>query len=297
MSKKALGRGIEALIGQEDDTAPVPQELEKDISTLPLRKIRANPNQPRKSFDEEALRELSDSIRSQGLIQPIVVDDDTEDGLYTIVAGERRFRAARMAGFSEIPVIIRSFTREEQLEIALVENIQREDLNPLEEAQAYRQLMESFNLNQDGVAKKVGKKRSTVANSLRLLKLPEEMQDSLVKGELTAGHARAILSILNPADQRILYGRILKDGLSVRETEDQAAALNKGMRATARKEEHPEPQRAPEIRDIEEKFLGVLGTKVSIKGSLKKGKIEIAYYSMDDLERLFDIISNRDTLF
>lgn len=297
MSKRALGRGIEALIGQDDEAARPSQELEKDITTLPLRKIRPNPDQPRKHFDEDALRELTESVRSQGLIQPIVVDQESEEGLYTIVAGERRFRAARMAGLSEIPVIIRSFTREEQLEIALVENIQREDLNPIEEAEAYRQLMDAFNLSQDGVAKKVGKKRSTVANSLRLLKLPEEMRESLVTGELSAGHARAILSVINPADQRILYGRILKEGLSVRETEDQAGALNKGMRATGRKEDHPQVQRAPEIRDIEEKFLNALGTKVSVRGSLKKGKIEIAYYSMDDLERLYDIISNRDTLF
>ncbi|WP_020613788.1 ParB/RepB/Spo0J family partition protein [Sediminispirochaeta bajacaliforniensis] len=297
MSKKALGRGIEALIHQADDSLELPEELKGDVSSLPLRKIRTNPDQPRKHFDEEALRELADSIRNQGVIQPIIVDEESAHGLHTIVAGERRFRAARLAGLSEIPVIIRAFSEEDKLEIALVENVQREDLNPVEEAQAYRHLMDAMNLSQDAVARKVGKKRSTVANSLRLLKLPEDVQDSLVKGELTAGHARAILSVLNPADQRILYGRILQHGLSVRETEDQASALNKGMRATEQKEEKTPANRAPELRSIEQKFLDALGTKVTIRGSLKKGKIEIAYYSMDDLERLFDIISNRDTLF
>lgn len=297
MSKKALGRGIEALIQQDDDSKELPKEIEREVSTLPLRKIRANAEQPRKSFNEEALQELADSIRNQGLIQPIIVDEAGDDGTHAIIAGERRFRAARLAGLSDIPVIVRSFTHEQQLEIALVENIQREDLNPIEEAQAYKHLMDTMELSQDAIARKVGKKRSTVANSLRLLKLPEEMRDSLVKGDISSGHARAILSVLNPADQRILYARILKDGLSVRETEEQASALNKGMRATSSSKDSPATSRSPEIRGIEQKFLDALGTKVSIKGNLKKGKIEIAYYSMDDLERLFDIISDRDTLF
>jgi ParB family chromosome partitioning protein len=157
--------------------------------------------------------------------------------------------------------------------------------------------MEAMNLSQDSVARKVGKKRSTVANSLRLLKLPEEMRDSLIKGELSSGHARAILSVINPADQRILYGRILQSGLSVRETEAQAAALNKGVRASDRREEKSTAPRSPELQSIEQKFLDALGTKVTVRGSLRKGKIEIAYYSMDDLERLFDIISKHDTLF
>jgi ParB family chromosome partitioning protein len=297
VNKKALGRGIEALIQQGDEPVGVPEDLKDDVSSLPLRKIRTNPNQPRKYFEEESLRELADSIRNQGVIQPIVVDDASEDDTYTIIAGERRFRAARMAGLAEIPVIIRSFTEEQKLEIALVENVQREDLNPIEEAEAYHHLMEAMNLSQDSVARKVGKKRSTVANSLRLLKLPEEMRDSLIKGELSSGHARAILSVINPADQRILYGRILQSGLSVRETEAQAAALNKGVRASDRREEKSTAPRSPELQSIEQKFLDALGTKVTVRGSLRKGKIEIAYYSMDDLERLFDIISKHDTLF
>ncbi len=297
MNKKALGRGIEALIQQGDEPIGIPEELKDDVRTLPLRKIRTNPNQPRKFFEEESLRELADSIRNQGVIQPIVVDEASEEGTHTIIAGERRFRAARMAGLSEIPVLIRSFTEEQKLEIALVENVQREDLNPIEEAEAYHHLMDAMSLSQDSVARKVGKKRSTVANSLRLLKLPEEMRDSLIKGELTSGHARAILSVINPADQRILYGRILQSGLSVRETEAQATALNKGVRASDRREEKSAGPRSPELQSIEQKFLDALGTKVTVRGSLRKGKIEIAYYSMDDLERLFDIISKHDTLF
>jgi ParB family transcriptional regulator, chromosome partitioning protein len=295
--RAALGRGIEALIQQGDEVTEVPEELKGEITSLPLRKIRTNPDQPRKHFDEESLRELADSIRNQGVIQPIVVEELSAEGTHSIVAGERRFRAARMAGLAEIPVIVRSFSDEAKLEIALVENVQREDLNPIEEAQAYLHLMEAANLSQEAVARKVGKKRSTVANALRLLKLPDEMKSSLISGELTSGHCRAILSVINPADQRILYGRIVQQGLSVREAEDQAGALNKGKRAVERKVDTPVENRAPELRSIEQKFLEALGTKVTVRGSLRKGKIEIAYYSMDDLERLFDIISKRDSLF
>ena len=175
MSKRALGRGIDALIQQVDDETP-PEP--KDVTTVKLRNIQPNPFQPRTEFDEEKLTELAESIKQQGVIQPLIVEQDRD--VYTIIAGERRFRAARMAGLSEVPVILRKFTDDEKLEIALIENIQREDLNPIEEAKAYRKLMERNKLSQDSLAKKIGKKRSTVANSMRLLKLPEDMQDSIV---------------------------------------------------------------------------------------------------------------------
>jgi len=289
VSKKALGKGIDALIQQVED--PHSSAEQHDVSKLPLRSIEPNPHQPRTAFDQEALEELADSIKQQGVIQPIIVEKSTQG--YTIVAGERRYRAAKMAGLSEVPVIIRSFTEEEKLEIALIENVQREDLNPLEEAKAYRHLMESNNLGQEGLAQKIGKKRSTVANSVRLLKLPEDMQESIVKGELTSGHARAILSVVNPADQRILYQRILNDFLSVREAERQAAGFNKGIRSSEKdkKKKKSEPQVSPEVQDIEQKFLDVLGTKVNLKGSVEKGKIEISYYSKEDLERIYEIIT------
>ncbi len=288
MSKRALGRGIDALIQQVDDDTTADH---KDVMTVPLRNIQPNPYQPRTEFDEERLTELSESIKQQGVIQPLIVEQDRD--VYTIIAGERRFRAARMAGLSEVPVILRKFTDEEKLEIALIENIQREDLNPIEEAKAYRKLMERNNLSQDNLAKKIGKKRSTVANSVRLLKLPEDMQDSITSGELSSGHARAILSVINPADQRILYNRIINEHLSVREAERQAAGFNKGMRSSEKEHDKTSQPKfvPPEVQEIEQRFLDILGTKVSLKGNLKKGKIEISYYSKEDLERVYEIIT------
>lgn len=288
MSKKALGKGIDALIQQVDEPQATAQK--DDVTRIPLRQIEPNPHQPRNDFDQEALEELAESIKQQGVIQPIIVEKSTQG--YTIVAGERRYRAARMAGLSEVPVIIRSFTDEEKLEIALIENVQREDLNPLDEARAYRHLMESNNLNQESLAQKIGKKRSTVANSVRLLKLPEDMQESIVQGELSSGHARAILSVVNPADQRILYQRILNESLSVREAERLAAGFNKGIRSSEKdKKKKSEKPVSPEVQEIEQKFLDVLGTKVNLKGGLQKGKIEISYYSKEDLERIYEIIT------
>lgn len=291
MSKKALGKGIDALINQVEESE---SRDHRDVQKAALRNIEANPFQPRSRFDEEALSELSESIKQQGVIQPLVVEENAQGG-YTIIAGERRFRAARMAGLSEVPVIVRSFSDEQKLEIALIENIQREDLNPIEEAKAYRQLMERYELNQESLARKIGKKRSTVANALRLLNLPEDMQDAIVEGTLSSGHARAILSVVNPADQRILFSRILSDGLSVRETERQAAGFNKGVRSSE-KAKNPggeDRQVSPEVRHIEQKFLDALGTKVALKGNMEKGKIEISYYSKDDLERLYEIIARQ----
>lgn len=287
MSKRALGRGLDALIQQVDEDLTSNQ---KDIVKIPLRNIKSNPNQPRKEFNEETLAELAESIKQQGVIQPIIVEKDND--LYTVIAGERRYRASRLAGLTEIPVIIRSFTEEEKLEIALIENIQREDLNPIEEARAYKQLIERNNISQDSLSKKIGKKRSTIANMLRLLSLPEDMQVSIAGGELSPGHARAILSVVNPADQRILYNRILNEFLSVREAERQANGFNKGIRGTEKqRDKNSTPHKTvPELQEVEQRFLDVLGTKVSIKGNLKKGKIEIAYYSKDDLERIYDII-------
>ena len=259
--------------------------------------LKPNPHQPRHEFDEAALKELADSIREHGIIQPIIVED-AGDGTYYIIAGERRTRAARLAGLAKVPVIIKKFSDERKLEIALIENIQRENLNPVEEAQAYHQLMTLGNLSQEEAAARVGKNRSTVANALRLLKLPEDMTSSLASGQITPGHARAILSVLNPADQRILFGRIVGNGLSVRDAERMAGELNGGSRAADQKKEKPAKSgdagimRTIEIRNLEQKFIDALGTKVSVKGNLEKGTIEISYFSRDDLDRIYELFTS-----
>ncbi len=286
MSKRALGKGLESLIQQYEEESET--SFDEGVKDIQIKLVIPNPDQPRKTFDEEALEELADSIREQGVIQPIIVEEN--GGRYIIIAGERRFRASRLAGLDTIPGLIRKYTREQKLEIALIENIQREDLNSIEEARAYLSLMNNLDLSQETVAQKVGKKRSTIANSLRLLKLPEDMQESLKKGDISAGHARAILSVLNPSDMRILFSRITSNGLSVRESEQQAASLNIGVRKAALPQAKAVYSPDPEIRRIEQKFLDVLGTKVTVKGGLKKGKIEIAYYSLDDLERIYDLL-------
>ena len=258
--------------------------------SVPLGKIYPNPDQPRKNFNEESLKELADSIREQGIIQPIIVEEYGSG--YRIIAGERRFRAAQIAHLAEVPILVRSFSEEKKLEIALIENIQREDLNPIEEALGYRQLIEQAGLSQEELAQKIGKSRSAVANSLRLLKMPQEMQDALIYGKLTAGHARSLLSIINPADQMILFNRIIADGLSVREAEAQASDLNRGSRAIPQeKSETVSKRKDPELSGIEQKLIDLFGTKVSVKGSPKKGRIEISYFSLDDLDRIIEIVS------
>jgi ParB family chromosome partitioning protein len=299
-----LGRGLDALLDEQDNerkSAPAADQSGLAGTELFVNPalLKPNPHQPRREFDEEALKELADSIREHGIIQPIVAED-AGDGTYFIIAGERRTRAARLAGLTKVPVVLKKYSDERKLEIALIENIQRENLNPVEEAQAYHQLMTLGNLSQEEAAARVGKNRSTVANSLRLLKLPEDMTSSLASGQITPGHARAILSVLNPADQRILFGRILGNGLSVRETERLAAELNGGIRATdaqtkqAKKGNQTDQSQAKDaaMREIEQKFIDVLGTKVSIKGNLDKGTIEIAYFSRADLDRVYELIDS-----
>lgn len=286
MPKRALGKGLESLIQHYEEESGT--SFNEGVEDIYIKHVIPNPDQPRKTFDEEALKELADSIREQGVIQPIIVEKSGDR--YIIIAGERRFRASRLAGMDTIPGLIRKYTREQKLEIALIENIQREDLNSIEEARAYLSLMNTLDLSQEAVAQKVGKKRSTIANSLRLLKLPEDMQESLKVGDISAGHARSILSVLNPSDMRILFSRITSKGLSVRESEQQAVGLNNGVRKVTAGVIKKVKNQDPEIRRIEQKFLDILGTKVTVKGGLKKGKIEIDYYSLDDLERIYDLL-------
>ncbi|MCL1855716.1 MAG: ParB/RepB/Spo0J family partition protein [Clostridia bacterium] len=297
--KKGLGKGLSALLPTEDDV-PAPREqpaagtegrkaaAPKGELIVALDKLKANPGQPRKTFDKEELAELADSIRQQGIIQPIIAED-AGDGTYTIIAGERRARAARLAGLKEAPVILRKYSDEKRMVVSLIENIQRSNLNPIEEAAAYKQLMDIEKLSQDEAAAKVGKNRATVANALRLLKLPAEMQESLRSGELSPGHARAVLSAPNAKTQDALFREILKKGLSVREAEKRAAALG----SQHKKQTGPAKGRAPELDAMAEKFIKRLGTKVAIHGDLKKGTIVIDYYSMEDLDRLYEILGNQ----
>jgi ParB family chromosome partitioning protein len=260
------------------------------VLKIPLEKLKANPGQPRKHFDEESLKELADSIREHGIIQPLIVED-AGDGTWTIVAGERRSRAARLAGLGEVPVIIRNYSDEKRLEVTLIENVQRSDLNPMEEAAAYRGLMELTGLSQDEVAAKVGKNRATIANALRLLNLSAAARDALEKGDLTPGHGRAILAVNGEAAQERLLGEILQRGLSVREAEKRAAALNATGAETETVNAKPaETRRDPELGAMEDRFRERLGTKVAIRGDMKKGSISIEYYSMEDLDRLLGIL-------
>ncbi|MCL1815168.1 MAG: ParB/RepB/Spo0J family partition protein [Treponema sp.] len=300
MAKNALGKGLLALLPDED-AEKIPEKAEtggkqgRGEVLVKLEKLRANPGQPRRHFDREELEELAASIKQHGIIQPIIVEKD-EEGNCMIIAGERRSRAAAMAGLREIPAIIRSYSDQKRLEVALIENIHRADLNPLEEASAYRQLMESAGLSQDEAAERVGKNRSTVANSLRLLKLPSRMKESLEEGILSAGHARAILSLSRAADQEKLFCEIQDKGLSVRAAEKRASIITVasaeefGAAKTGKNAGSKNSKRDPELKAIEEKFIRSLGTKVAITGTLKKGRIEIEYYSMDDLDRLHGLL-------
>lgn len=280
--------GIEAVRADAAHTAPVqamvPQELDPRL-------LKPNPFQPRRTFNEESLQELATSIKDHGIIQPIIVEQKGSD--YYIIAGERRTRAALLAGLTRVPVIFREFDNTKKLEIALIENIQRENLNPIEEAKAYQEIMQLSGLNQEETAKRVGKSRSAVANAMRLLQLPDGMQSALEKGFLSAGHARAILSLVNPADQQILFTRITEQGLSVREAEVQAAQLKNGKRSEKKvAAQHTKPPIDDDaqffIKDMEQQFIDALGTKVEIKGDIEKGVVYISYFSRADLDTLYN---------
>lgn len=271
---------------------------QKDIEAMPIiimelgvERIRLNPYQPRKYFDEQKLDELADSIRENGIIEPIIVRP-MEDGVYELVAGERRFRASIRAGKKSILAVSRHMDDKKSLELALIENIQREDIKPLECAHAYRRLMDEFGLTQEMVADKVGKKRPTVANTLRLLHLPEQILDSLDKEEITEGHARALLSISDEAAQLVVWGEITNRGLSVRETERLARhpdAIKKGNLSNVAR---ATKGLNPDLSAVEDKLRRFLGTKVSISRMQgKSGKIEIEYYDDEDLMRLLDLMS------
>lgn len=309
--KRALGRGLNALMSESPENNAVVVKSEKRIApaksktglTYPAgievdengtlwvdpKKLKPNPHQPRTTFSEEALNELADSIREHGVLQPITIED-AGDGMFYIIAGERRTRASLVAGIDRVPVQLKKYSDEKKLEIALIENIQRADLNAIEEAQAYYKLMELSGLSQDEVAQRVGKQRSTVANALRLLKLPEDMQNSLMSGQITAGHARAILSVETAANQRTLFGKIVGETLSVRRAEELAKSLNEGRAIKKDKQAAKKDTRDPDVIALEQKFIDALGTKVSLKGSMEHGSLVVEFFSREDLDRIYSIL-------
>lgn len=278
--QRGLGRGLGALI--DDFSAP---ETQQEVTRLPLQKVEPNPNQPRRRFDEEELQALADSIAEHGILQPLAVRA-IEGGFYQIIAGERRWRAARLAGLKEVPVVVVEADDRTVMELALIENLQRQDLNPMEEAEGYRVLTEEYGLTQEQAAARVGKSRPAVANALRLLALPEDVRSLVEKGELSAGHARAVLSLPTPARQRAAAQKILTLRLSVR----QAEAMCKRLAAEEKK---PEPAKRPAVNYIaecEKALTRRLDRKVRIVGGKRKGRFELEFYGEEDLQRLYEAL-------
>ena len=266
-------------------------EDDEGVSTLKLTDIEPNKSQPRKNFDITALNTLADSIRQNGVIQPLLVRS-MPDGTYQIVAGERRWRAAKLAGLKEVPVIIKKLTNQQIMEISLIENIQREDLNPIEEALAYKRLLEEFKLKQDDVAERVSKSRTAVTNSMRLLKLNEKVQQMVIDEMLTTGHARALLGIEDQNQQYVVAQQIFDQKLSVRDTEKLVKSLQKNKKKT-KSEKTVNPQMEAIYKDLEEKLKKNMGTKVLInRKNENSGKIEIEYYSHDELDRIVNMLNS-----
>ena len=295
--KSGLGKGLDALIPAGNKKASVKKETEpviiekivekKGVETLKITEVEPNREQPRKNFNEDALLELSDSIKQYGVIQPLIVQKKRDH--YEIIAGERRWRAAKMAGIKEIPVIIKDYSDQQVMEISLIENIQREDLNPIEEAMAYKNLMEEFHLKQDEIAEKVSKSRTAVTNSMRLLKLDKRVQQMMIDDMISAGHARTLITIEDPDVQYNIATKIFDEKLSVRETEKMVKLLQK----PEVKKEKAEKVNSFIYKDIEEKIKAILGTKVTVDHkSNNKGRISIEYYSNDELERILFLLES-----
>lgn len=293
VKRKGLGKGLDSLIPENKSVKPsVKSEKEESVKTgeqmLKINQVEPNREQPRKHFEEDALLELADSIKQYGVLQPLLVRKRKD--YYEIIAGERRWRAAKIAGVKEVPVIIKEYTEQQAVEIALIENIQRENLNPIEEAMAFKKLLTEFNLKQDEVAERVSKSRTAVTNSMRLLKLGEKVQQMIIDDMITTGHARALLAIDDEEQQYLLATKIFDEKLSVRETEKLIKSLKNPKKQV---KVVKTVENAFVYDDLAEKMKRVLGTKVSIspKGN-GKGKIEIEYYSDDELERMFEMITS-----
>lgn len=312
-AKRGLGKGLGAFFGDEvvqevvrDQVSekkefgdnenrdnPVVQKKDEDKESgeifVKISKIEPNHEQPRKDFKEEQLQELADSIRQYGVLQPLLVQKKGD--LYEIIAGERRWRAAKIAGIKEIPVVIREYGKQQAMEIALIENVQREDLNPIEEAIAYQRLMQEFHLKQEEIAERVSKNRSTITNSMRLLNLVPEVQQMLMEGLISSGHARSLLALSEPEQQILLAERIIRDHLSVREVEKAVKVLGKASKEKKKEKEKEDEALELVFKNLEERMKSVVGTKVNInRKDRSKGKIEIEYYSEAELERIVELI-------
>jgi ParB family chromosome partitioning protein len=277
MKKKALGKGLKAFIPEEYGILKEEKYAELDIDQL-----KPNPLQPRLKFSQESIEELSRSIKESGVLQPIIVAPEGDS--YRIIIGERRWRAAQRIGLKKIPVLIRTMSNEKQLEASLIENLHREDLNPLEIALAYQKLIQELDLTQEEIAQKVGKDRSSVTNYLRLLRLPQEIQDCLGEGKISMGHARALLSLEDPQTQISLCQQLIEENRSVRDLEKMIQRLKRKPLATKVREADPD------LLALQEELLKVLGTKVSISGTQDKGVIKVYYFSMEDLDRIYEKI-------
>ena len=300
MEKRGLGRGLNSLFGdynllEDDETKKKPQKEDKETEVKVVKEIAVepkeveiglidrNPAQPRRNFDEKALGELAQSIKSHGIIQPLIVVKKGDR--YIIVAGERRWRAAIKAKLKTVPVVIKEYNDQQTAEIAIIENLQREDLNPIESARTIKELMEKYNMTQERVADKIGKSRPAVANTLRLLTLPEQIIDLILANKISAGHARALLAVEDKAAQKELALRVVEKKISVRDLEKLIKKLSKEGK------KKPAEQRSLELNEFEKDLTRLLGTKTSIIGNDKKGRIIINYYNADDLQRIYDILN------
>ncbi|WP_029896411.1 ParB/RepB/Spo0J family partition protein [Desulfohalovibrio reitneri] len=299
---RGLGRGLEALLGGDSDHTEVESQASGDVRSLPVRSVEPNPTQPRRSFDQEALRDLANSIRHQGVLQPILVRRVEGRDKYELVAGERRWRATQMAGLTKIPALVRDLDDNEALAIALIENLQREDLNPIEEARGLKELQQRLSLNQEKLAQRVGKSRSAVANTLRLLSLPESVQGDMLEGGLTAGHARALMAVTDPDAQRTLMDRIMNLGLSVRQAEAQAAyyrtegdlpeeGATVRVRSSSPKSSSPK-EKDPQLDEAADKLAQALGVKATASGSREKGRISLYFESPEQLAELVERLTD-----
>ena len=294
-TKKALGSGLDRLIPptQTDSqkTKEVTKEIIKEVDKIDINKIEPNVSQPRKNFNEDTLQELADSIKQHGLIEPLIVQKGKK-GFYQIIAGERRWRASKIAGLKKVPVIVKEYTNQQIVEIALIENIQREDLNPIEEAEAYQRLIEEYHLKQDEIAEKVSKSRVAITNALRLLKLDRRVRTMLIEDKIKSGHARALLSIEDGELQYDTAIKIFDEKLSVRETEKLVKKILHGKEEKKNNNIVEDEQLKVVLANFEERLKTIIGTKVNINQKKNgKGKIEIEYYSSEEFERIVDLLT------
>ena len=316
MAKNGLGKGLGALLQENKADSEEVAVSTGGIHTISFKKttvpscievdengglwidpnlLKPNPKQPRTDFNQKQLDELRESIAVNGILQPIIIEpvEGTENEFY-IIAGERRTRAAKLAGLTKVPVQLRKFDEQQKLEIALIENIQRADLNPIEEASAYYNLIQMSDLSQDEVAKRVGKNRTTIANALRLLKLPDDIKKALADGKISSGHARALLMVKNDADMKVMFNKIVDSGLSVREAEALAESYNAGGRAAASKKKKAAHKKDPDIANFEQEVKNLFGVKeVNFKGTMEKGSLQINFSSKKDFNRIYEILLSK----